>query len=159
MKSYLLGPIAIAIIIVASGCTTSKLANSVEPIYGSTNPSPKQKANAKVRRFGSVIELLPEKEELYRELHADVWPEVVAALKKANFQNFNIFLLELGGKKYLFNYVEYTGDNLYKDFAGIADDPTTREKWDPITDACEKRLPGTPKGEKWKSLEMLMHIP
>ena len=29
-------------------------------------------------------ELLPEKEELYRELHADVWPEVVAAIKKAN---------------------------------------------------------------------------
>ncbi|MHC4475735.1 MAG: L-rhamnose mutarotase [Planctomycetota bacterium] len=141
------------------GYTTLKLVNSCEPVYGSTNPSPEQKANAEVRRFGSVIVLLPEKEKLYRELHADVWPEVIAALKKANVQNFNIFLLELEGKKYLFSYLEYAGDDLYQDFAGIADDPTVREKWDPITDACEKRLPGTPKGEQWKSLEMLMHLP
>lgn len=157
MKSYLLG--LIAIVIIAGGGATSKLPDSVEPIYGPTNPSPEQKADAQVKRFASVIELLPEKEKLYRELHADVWPEVVAALKKANFQNFSIFLLELEGKKYLFNYVEYTGDNLYNDFAGIAADPIIREKWDLMTDACEKRLPGTPKGEQWKSLEMLMHIP
>ena len=159
MKSYLLGLFAIVIVIVASGYTTSKLANSIEPIYGPTNPSPKQKANAEVKRFGSVIELLPEKEQLYRELHAEVWPEVVASLKKANFQNFNIFLLELGGKKYLFSYVEYTGNDLYKDFARVADNPIVCDKWDPMTDACEKRLPGTPKGEQWKSLETLMHIP
>jgi L-rhamnose mutarotase len=156
MKSYLLG--LIAIVIVAGGSTTSKLTGSVKPVYGPTNPSPEQMANAEVRRFGSVIELLPEKEKLYRKLHADVWPQVIAELKKAHFQNFSIFLLELEGKKYLFNYIEYAGDNLQKDFAGIANNPIIRDKWDPMTDACEKPLPGTPKGDQWKSLEMLMHI-
>ncbi len=157
MKSYLFG--LIGVVIFVGGCAKSKPDDSAKAVYGTTNPTAQQKAEAKVKRFGSVIELLPEKEKLYRELHADVWPEVVAALKKANFQNFSIFLLELEGKKYLFNYVEYTGDNLYKDFAGMADGPTILEKWEPMTDACEKRLPGTPKGEDWKSLEMLMHIP
>ena len=157
MKSYLLG--LIVIVIVVSGCTSSKLSSSVEPVYGPTNPTPEQKDNAKVKRFGSIIELLPEKETLYRELHAEVWPEVVTAIKKANIQNYNIFMVELGGKKYLLSYLEYTGDNLEKDFAGIGDDPTTRDKWWPITDACQKILPGTPEGDQWKSLEMLMHIP
>ena len=96
---------------------------------------------------------------MYRQLHADVWPEVLAAIKNANIRNYNIFVAELGGKKYLFSYLEYVGDDLEKDFAGIGDDVTTRDKWWPITDGCQRRLPGTPEGEQWKSLEMLMHIP
>jgi L-rhamnose mutarotase len=106
-----------------------------------------------------VIELLPEKEQQYRKLHADVWPEVVAAIGRANIQNYNIFIFEMGGRKYLFSYMEYTGTDPARDFASIGDDPTTRDKWWPITDACQKRLPDTPKGEQWKSLEMLMNIP
>ena len=48
-------------------------------------------------------------EQQYRKLHADVWPEVVTAVKKANIQNYNIFIFEMGGKNYLFSYMEYTG--------------------------------------------------
>jgi L-rhamnose mutarotase len=157
MKSYLL-PLAVIIVVVLTGCESNQTA-SVEPIYGTTNPTSEQNAKAKVTRYGSVIELLPEKEEQYRKLHADVWPEVLTAIKKANIQNYNIFIFELGGKKYLFSYLEYTGTDPAKDFASIGDDPTTRDKWWPITDACQKRLPSTPKGEQWKSLEMLMNIP
>ena len=157
MKSYLMG--LIGVVIFVGGCATSGVNHPVEAVYGTTNPTTQQKAEAKVKRLGAMIELLPEKEELYRELHADVWPEVVAAIKKANIQNYNIFMTELGRKKYLFSYLEYTGDNLEKDFAGIGDDPTTRDKWWPITDACQIRLPGTPKGGRWKPLEMFMHIP
>jgi L-rhamnose mutarotase len=158
MRSYLLAVLIITAAVL-SGCTQSKQTSSVEPIYGTTNPTPEQNTKAAVTRYGSVIELLPEKEQQYRKLHADVWPEVVAAIGKANIQNYNIFIFEMGGKKYLFSYMEYTGTNPAKDFAGIGDDPTTRDKWWPITDACQKKLPNTPKGEQWKSLEMLMNIP
>ncbi len=128
------------------------------PIYGKTNPTPDQQKQAEVKRYGSVIELLPEKEKTYRELHADVWPEVVAAIKKANIQNYNIFTVELGGKKYLFSYLEYTGTDPEKDFASIGNDATTRDKWWPITDACQREIPGTPDGQQWLPIEMLMHI-
>ncbi len=157
MKSFLLS--LIGLVIFMGGCASSPVGSSVEAVYGKTNPTDQQKALAKVKRFGSVIELAPEKEELYRKLHADVWPEVLVAIKKANIQNYNIFMVELGGKKYLFSYLEYVGDDLEKDFASIGDDPTTRDKWWPITDGCQKRLPGTPEGEQWKSVEMLMNIP
>ena len=157
MKSYYFG--LIVIVVVLSGCTSSKRTSSVEPIYGSTNPTPEQMESAKIKRYGSMIELLPEKEKQYRQLHADVWPQVVTAIKKANIQNYNIFMVELSGKKYLISYMEYTGDDPEKDFASIGDEPTIRDKWWPITDACQKRLPDTPDGSKWKSLEMLMLIP
>ena len=67
-------------------------------------------------------------------------------------------MAEIDGKRYLFSFFEYHGDDPEKDFAAIAADPTTRDKWWPVTDACQRRLPGTPDGEQWKAIEMLMHI-
>ena len=130
----------------------------VQPVYGPTNPAPRETAATKVKCYGSVVELRPEKEQYYRQLHARVWPEVVAAIGRANIRNYNIFIAEIGGKKYLFSFLEYTGDDPEKDFAGIAQDPTTKNKWWPETGACQKRLPGTPAGEQWLPLERVMHI-
>jgi len=137
------------------GCQTM---TRVNPVYGPTNPTPDEAAKATVKRFASVIELLPEKEQQYRELHAAVWPDVVKAIRKANIRNYNIYLAEIHGKKYLFSHFEYTGNDPAKDFASIGQDKTTKEKWWPITDAYQKRLPGTPEGEQWLGMEMLMHI-
>ena len=133
-------------------------AQPIEPIYGPTNPKFSETTQG-IRYFGSVIELKPDKEKLYRELHADVWKEVLAAIAKANIRNYHIFISELQGKKYLFSYFEYHGTDLKKDFVSIAEDPTTREKWWPITDGCQERIPGTPAGDHWLNMESVMSIP
>ena len=75
----------------------------VMPEYGPTNPSPEEKDKNRVKRFGSVIGLKPEKEQYYRKLHADTWSSVVERLKRSNMQNFSIYVTELEGMKYLFN--------------------------------------------------------
>jgi L-rhamnose mutarotase len=143
-------------VLLLTGCNdSSKKLQKVEPIYGPTNPDPAIKPNP---FYAAVIELKPEKEKEYRQLHADVWPEVLATVKKANIKNFNIFTTELFGKKYLFYSFEYTGNDPEKDLGAIGDDPTTRDKWWPVTDACQTRLPGTPEGEQWKAIEMIMHV-
>ena len=95
----------------------------------------------------------------YRELHAQVWPEVVAAIHRANIRNFNIFVTEIAGRRYLFSHFEYIGTDPESDFASIGGDPTTRDRWWPLTDACQIRLPGTPAGEQWRSLEQVMRLP
>ena len=128
------------------------------PTFGTTNPTPEEQSQAQVKRYGAVIELLPEMEEEYRKLHADVWPEVLAAIKKANIQNYSIFVASIAGKKYIFSYLEYVGDDPEKDFALLGEDPTTRDRWWPITKACQTRLSGTPEGEHWMPLEMVMQI-
>jgi len=123
---------------------------------GSTNPPD---PNDGVRRLASVIELKPEKEKLYRDLHADVWPDVVKAIRKSNIRNYSISLARIGGKSYLFSYMEYTGDDIEADFAAMADDPMTRDKWWPITDSCQSVIEGTPEDSQWMPLERLMLIP
>jgi L-rhamnose mutarotase len=129
------------------------------PHYGPTNPSPAELAASGTRRYLRLVELKPEKEETYRQMHAGVWPEVVAALKQAKIHNYSIYIAELGGKKYLVAYFEYAGDDPAHDFAIVANDPTTRDKWWPITDDCQLRIPGTPEGEQWLPAEMVMYLP
>ena len=130
----------------------------VAPIYGPTNPTPTQAAQASVKYYGSVIEIKPAMEEKYRQLHSDVWPEVKAAIAKAQIRNYHIFVAELAGKRYLFSFFEYTGTEPEADFGRMAQDPTIRDKWWPLTDACQIRLPGTPTNQQWLAMEQVMHI-
>ena len=117
--------------------------------YGVTNP---QNDSDGIRRVGSVIELRPEKEQQYRELHAEVWPAVLAQLRASNIRNYSIFIAKLDGKKYLFSYFEYTGSDYDKDMQAMANDPATQRWWQE-TDPCQTRLPETPIGENWLSME------
>jgi L-rhamnose mutarotase len=129
------------------------------PIHGPTNPVPIPATSPGVKYYSSIVGLNPEKEKQYRELHAAVWPEVVAAIRKANITNFNIYVTEIEGHRYLVSTFEYVGTDPGKDFGSIAKDPTTRDKWWPLTDACQIRVPGTPEGEQWRAMEQVMHLP
>ena len=133
--------------------------SSISPVYGPTNRSPAEVAQAPVKYYGAVIGLDPAKELEYRELHANAWPDVLAAITRANIRNFTIFITEIEGRRYLFSHFEYTGTNQEADFASIARDPTTRDKWWPLTDACQIRLPGTPTGAQWRPMEQVAHLP
>ena len=130
--------------------------NGSPSMHGPTNPPDPVEG---IRRLTSVIELKPEKEQLYRELHANVWPDVLKAIEKSNIRNYSISLARIEGRSYLFSYMEYTGNDLEADFAAIADDATTRDKWWPVTDSCQRAIEGTPEGSQWMPLERLMLIP
>jgi len=95
------------------------------PVFGKTNPSAEQKKHVRLKRFGSVIGLDPEKEQYYRELHADVWPTIVDRIRQSNIQNYSIYVTEIRGQKYLFSYFEYVGTDLEADMKAMADDPET----------------------------------
>lgn len=127
--------------------------------YGSTNPAPGDERLHGVSRFLELVELHAKDEQRYREMHAEVWPEIVAAIKRANISNYSIFITTLLGKRVLVRYFEYTGDDPQRDFATISEDPTVRDKWWPITDGTQVRIPGTPEGEQWLPAEMLMYLP
>ncbi len=129
----------------------------VNPVYGKTNVSIPDDYKG-IRYLGSVVELKGKKEKQYRELHANVWKEVLVAIEKANIRNYHIYTAELGGTKYLFSFFEYHGTDMAKDFDGMGDDAVTRDKWWPITDGCQERIPGTPEGSQWLNMESLMHV-
>lgn len=132
---------------------------AVATIHGPSNPPPIPATSPGVKRFASIVGLDPTQENRYRELHADVWPEVVAAIRRANISNYSIYITEIEGRRYLISTFDYTGTDPGKDFGSIALDPVTRDQWWPLTDGCQIRLPGTAAGEQWRPLEQVMHLP
>ncbi len=128
--------------------------NEITPLYGSTNPTPQQQATAEVKRFGSVIGLNPEKEQYYRELHANAWPTIVDIIRNANIRNYSIYITEIEGKKYLFSYFEYVGQNFDADMNRIAEHSETKRWW-AQTDPCQFPLPSRSPGGQWSDMEMV----
>ncbi len=127
---------------------------SSDPVYGPTNPEPDTHAESGVRRFGSVIGLNPDKEKYYRELHANAWPSVLERIRKSNLRNYSIYVTEIEGKKYLFSYFEYVGQDFEADMQAIGDDPETQRWWQE-TDPCQFQLPTRKPGANWSEMEMV----
>jgi L-rhamnose mutarotase len=126
----------------------------VQPVYGPTNPSPEECEKAAVKRFGSVIGLNPEKEKYYRELHSGTWPGVLRRIEQSHIRNFSIYTTELEGKKYLFSYFEYTGNDYEADMQAIAENPET-QRWWKETDPCQIQLPNRKPDANWSEMEMV----
>ena len=73
----------------------------------------------RVRRFGQVIRVRPEAIDEYERLHAEPWPGVLAAIRRANIRNYSIYR----HGELLFAYFEYVGDDFAADMAAMAADP------------------------------------
>ena len=103
-------------------------------------------------RYGSVIKLKPEKEVTYKELHANVWPEVLSMIGACNIRNYSIYHKD----GYLFSYFEYHGDDFEADVKKMADDRNTQAWWK-LTDPCQEPLETRKQGEWWASMEEVFH--
>jgi L-rhamnose mutarotase len=75
-------------------------------------------------------------------------------LRASNVRNFSIYTTVLDGKKYLFSYFEYVGDDYEADMKAMADDPVT-QKWWKETDPCQIQLPSRKPGANWSDMEMV----
>jgi L-rhamnose mutarotase len=116
-----------------------------------------QRSAVKVKRYGSVIGLRPEKIEYYKKLHAAAWPGVLKMIKQCNIRNYSIYLREVEpGKFYLFSYFEYTGKNYQADMAKMAADATTQEWWKECN-PCQVPIPTARPGEWWSDMEEVFH--
>jgi len=111
-----------------------------------------------VQRYGSVVGVKVEKVARYKELHAAVWPEVPAMLRRSHIRNYSIYLRKLAdGRHYLFSYFEYTGNDFAADMARIAADPATQRWWAECV-PCLDLLPDRAPGEIWSPLEEVFHL-
>jgi L-rhamnose mutarotase len=105
-----------------------------------------------MQRYGSVIKLKPEKLEEYKELHANVWPEVLKMIRECNIRNYSIYFKD----GFLFSYFEYYGEDFAADMQKMAADSTT-QKWWKLTDPCQEPLETRKPGEWWASMEEFFH--
>lgn len=109
-----------------------------------------------MKRVGQVIKLKPEAYEAYKELHANVWPEVLATIYKANIRNYTIYHWH----GYLFAHFEYIGTDFEADMSTIAADLATRAWWqltDPLQLPVQGNSSGSHEGNWWTDMEELFH--
>ena len=110
-----------------------------------------------MRRYGSVIQLKEEKINEYIQLHAAVWPDVLAMIRRCHIQNYSIYLRQLpDGNHYLFSYFEYAGRDFDADMALMAADKTTQRWWD-LCKPCHEPLADRAEGEWWASMKEVFH--
>jgi L-rhamnose mutarotase len=110
------------------------------------------------QRYGMVIGLKEDQVDAYREIHADPWPGVLAALDRSHLRNFSIWLVEMRPHEHvLFACFEYDGKDFDADMAAMGDDETTR-KWWKLTDPMQKPIPTAGQDEQWVMMkEVFFH--
>lgn len=106
-----------------------------------------------MKRYGSMIKVRAEKLQEYKDLHANVWPEVLEMIYQCNIRNYSIYCRD----GYLFSYFEYIGDDYEADMAKMDKDKKTQEWWQ-LTDPCQERIDSTQEGEQWATMEEVFHI-
>ncbi len=115
-------------------------------------------ASHPVERHTWVTGLRPEKAAHYEDLHAHPWPGVNRMIRQCHIRNFSIWEREIGGKTYLFAYLEYTGKDFATDMKKMAADPETRRWWKQ-TDPCQKPLPdAAAKGKIWSDTKEVYYL-
>ena len=105
-----------------------------------------------MKRYGSVIKVVPEKIEEYKRLHATVWPGVLEMIQKCNIRNYSIYYKD----GYLFSYYEYIGENYVADMDRMAADPETQRWWS-VCEPCQQPLETRTQGEWWANMEEVFH--
>lgn len=111
----------------------------------------------KVKRFGMVTGLKPEKMAYYKKLHAAAWPGVLKKIKACNIRNYSIYIQKIEGKYFLFSYFEYVGTNFDKDMSLMAADTTT-QRWWKETNPTQNPLPEAAARQKiWQNMEEVFH--
>jgi len=94
-----------------------------------THPAP--------RRFGGAIRLKRDQYQRYRELHDEVWPQVLERMYQSHIRNFQIFFHNETSTLYQsFDWIGHWYDNredegklFERDMQAIANDPITRQWW------------------------------
>jgi L-rhamnose mutarotase len=105
-----------------------------------------------MKRYGSVIKVIPEAIESYKAYHAAVWPEILAIIRRSNIRNYSIYLKD----NLLFGYYEYHGTDYKADMAKIASDAKTQEWW-AIMEPMQQPLDTRGEGEWWAAMEEVFH--
>lgn len=105
-----------------------------------------------MRRIAQVIDLAEGAVAEYEQLHAAVWPSVLAQIRRSGIRNYSIYRNGLT----LFAYFEYGGEDFEADMAAMAKDPETQRWWS-LCMPLQRPSAERPAGTWWSDLPELFH--
>lgn len=106
-----------------------------------------------MKRYGQVLKVRAEKEDYYKELHANPWPGILKTIRECNIRNYSIYLRD----GYLYSYYEYMGEDYEADMAKMAADPETQRWWAECM-PCQQPVETAQEGELWVEMEEVFHL-
>jgi L-rhamnose mutarotase len=108
-----------------------------------------------MQRMGQIIGIDPDRIAEYKQVHAAVWPQVLARITACNIRNYTIFLKE--PENLMFAYWEYHGTDFAADMAAMAADPET-QRWWRLCEPMQRPLETRKAGEWWAAMEPVFHL-
>ncbi|ETW85349.1 hypothetical protein HETIRDRAFT_448476 [Heterobasidion irregulare TC 32-1] len=87
------------------------------------------------KRVCQIVKLKPESEAEYKQVHAAVWPGVLAAIERAHIVDYSIHYYS--PLHLLIANFKYVGNDYEKDMKSVADDPDT-QRWWKLTDGMQE---------------------
>ena len=92
--------------------------------------------------------------QAYRQHHEEVWPEVLASLRRAGIRHMDIYLLGLR----LVMILETEGPDFRRCFAAhVASSPRVAE-WEALMRSLQAAAPGTATGDWWAPMEPVFSL-
>ncbi|UOH84977.1 hypothetical protein LQV05_001793 [Cryptococcus neoformans] len=79
------------------------------------------------KRICQIVRVKPERLEEYKKVHAQVWPEVLGALRKAHVVDYSIHYF--APHNLLIAHMRYIGSDFQKDMDGIKENAATKKWW------------------------------
>ncbi|OXB33441.1 hypothetical protein J007_06857 [Cryptococcus neoformans] len=103
-------------------------------------PMPQLPRTDEGKRICQIVRVKPERLEEYKKVHAQVWPEVLGALRKAHVVDYSIHYF--APHNLLIAHMRYIGSDFQKDMDGIKENAATK-KWWQLTDGMQESfVPG-----------------
>ncbi|KAK1978720.1 hypothetical protein LZ30DRAFT_783953 [Colletotrichum cereale] len=114
------------------------------------------------RRIAQIVKLKPEFVDKYKEVHANVWPEVLKQIKQCNIVDYSIW--HEPDSRILFATFKYIGYDWAGDMEKMKENPKVREWWAMTDGWQESVVPGAVSSEAgepswWKPVEEVFFTP
>ncbi|GKT45947.1 L-rhamnose mutarotase [Colletotrichum spaethianum] len=114
------------------------------------------------RRIAQIVKLKPEFIDKYKEVHANVWPEVLKQIKECNIVDYSIW--HEPDSRILFATFKYVGYDWAGDMEKMKENPKVREWWAMTDGWQESVVPGAVSSEAgepswWKPVEEVFYTP
>ncbi|KAK2006048.1 DUF718-domain-containing protein [Colletotrichum eremochloae] len=114
------------------------------------------------RRIAQIVKLKPEFVDKYKEVHANVWPEVLKQIKDCNIVDYSIW--HEPDSRILFATFKYVGYDWAGDMEKMKENPKVREWWAMTDGWQESVVPGAVSSEAdepswWKPVEEVFFTP
>ena len=104
-------------------------------------------------RVGQVIRLDPQQIAEYELLHTEVWPAVIAQIKRSGIHNYSIYRFD----DLLFATFDYVGNDFNADMAAMSGDPET-QRWWALCEPMQRPVEGRAPGEWWHTVPEIFHV-